>query len=214
MNGVSSTPLVRPYRSGDHAAVYDVCVRTADMGADARHIYPDPDLVPSVYAGPYVHLEPDLAFVVDDGGRAVGYVVGTADTAAFVEAYRASWLPAVAARYPAPAAAGRPRTPTDKMIAALHNPERMLRPELAGYPAHLHIDLLPAYQRQGHGRRLMLTFLDALRHKGVPAVHLGMDKANTGARAFYDRLGFHEIPVRNADGVAFLGRATSAPRRP
>ncbi|HEX6468699.1 MAG TPA: GNAT family N-acetyltransferase [Streptosporangiaceae bacterium] len=208
---MSALPVVRPYRPGDHAALYDVCVRTADMGADARHIYPDPDIVPSVYAGPYVHLEPDLAFVVDDGGRVVGYIIGTADTAAFVKAYRASWLPPLESRYPAPA--GPPRTPTDTMVATLHNPERMLRPELAGYPAHLHIDLLPAYQRRGHGRRLMSAFLDALRRKGVPAVHLGMDPANTGARAFYDSLGFHEIPVRKARNVTYLGRATSGPHR-
>ncbi|MGW1607346.1 hypothetical protein ACWCQV_41735, partial [Streptomyces eurythermus] len=31
-------------------------------------------------------------------------------------------------------------------------------PELAAYPAHLHIDLLPRWQGRGHGRRLLHTF--------------------------------------------------------
>ena len=28
--------VIRPYREADHAAVYDVCVRTADGGGDAE----------------------------------------------------------------------------------------------------------------------------------------------------------------------------------
>lgn len=95
--------FIRSYRPGDRDAVYDICVRTADAGGDARHLYPDNELVPSVFAGPYVELEPDLAFVLDNGeGRAVGYVVGVADTERFVAAYREKWLPVVGDRYPAP----------------------------------------------------------------------------------------------------------------
>jgi ribosomal protein S18 acetylase RimI-like enzyme len=210
MTRMGSPPFVRPYRPADRAALYDVCVRTAHEGGDSRHIYPDLDLMPSIFAAPYVHLEPDLAFVLDNGERAVGYIVGTSDTAAFVNDYRTGWLPALEARYPTPL--GPARTPTDAMIALMHDPERMLLPELAAYPAHLHIDLLPAYQRRGHGRTLMYTFLDALRHKGVPAVHLGMVSSNTSARAFYDRLDFHEIRVLDPGSSTYLGRATSGPR--
>lgn len=200
------TATIRPYRPGDRDAVYDICVRTAHEGGDSRDVYPDQQLMPSIFAGPYVELEPELAFVVDDGERAVGYIVGTADTAAFVEAYRTRWLPTLVERYPAPTAA--PRTPTEQMITLMHIPERMIVPELADYPAHLHIDLLPAYQRAGHGRSLMRTFLAALRAAGVPAVHLGMVPTNTAARAFYDRLGFHPIAVPDPGGVTYLGRST------
>jgi ribosomal protein S18 acetylase RimI-like enzyme len=84
----------------------------------------------------------------------------------------------------------------------------MLLPELAGYPAHLHIDLLPSHQRAGHGRALMERFLGALADRGVKAVHLGMLTANTPARAFYDRLGFHEIPVADPGPLTYLGRST------
>jgi ribosomal protein S18 acetylase RimI-like enzyme len=203
---VNRALIVRPYRPEDRADVYDVCVRTAHNGGDSRHIYPDQELMPSIFAGPYLYLEPDLAFVLDNGGRAVGYILGTADTAAFVEEFRNTWLPKVQDRYPAPS--GPPTTRSDAMIAAMHNPERMLVPELAVYPAHLHIDLLPAYQRQGYGRALMRTLLDALRHKGVDAVHLGMATSNTAARAFYDRVGFHEIEVADAGPLTYLGRST------
>lgn len=204
---VNSPPAIRPYRPEDHAALYDVCVRTAHEGGDARHLYPDPDLMPDIFAGPYAYLEPDLTFVLDNGERAVGYILGTADTTTFVERYRSSWLPIVRDRYPRPG--GPPRSAADAMVALMHDPERMLVPELAGYPAHLHIDLLPSYQRKGYGRDLMFTFLDALRRKRVDAVHLGMATANKAARAFYDRLGFHEISVADAGPVTYLGRTTA-----
>ncbi|MGW2785423.1 GNAT family N-acetyltransferase [Streptomyces populi] len=200
-------PAIRAYRPADRAAVADVCVSTADLGGDSRALYPDEELMPTLFAAPYCHLEPDLAFVLDDGnGRAVGYVVGTGDTAEFVERFRDTWIPRVAHRYPAPTAP--PRTPGEEMVGLLHAPERMILPELDGYPAHLHIDLLPDFQRRGHGRALMNTFLTALHDRGVPAVHLGMVTANRPARAFYDRLGFHEIPVGDPGPLTYLGRST------
>ncbi|MFG3200718.1 GNAT family N-acetyltransferase [Streptomyces sp. NPDC048192] len=208
MASPSPAPAVRPYRPADRDAVADVCVRTAHNGGDSRALYPDQRLMPALFAEPYCRFDPDLAFVLDDGrGRAVGYIVGTADTERFVEDFRHGWIPLLADRYPEPVAP--PRTPTEEMVRLLHHPERMLVPELAGHPAHLHIDLLPPWQGQGHGRRLMHTFLNALRGQGVEAVHLGMVTVNTAARAFYDRLGFEEIPVADAGPLTYLGRSTT-----
>ncbi len=197
---------IRPYRDTDRDDVYDICVRTADGGGDARGMYSSDDLMPDLFAGPYLHLEPELAFVLDDGTRAVGYVLGTANTARWAERHRAEWLPRVADRYPLPA--GEPSTPEESLVDLLHHPERNVHPELADHPAHLHIDLLPGSQGAGHGRALIRTYLAALRERGVPAVHLGMLTANTPARAFYDRLGFRELPFTVPD-VTYLGAPTS-----
>ena len=198
--------MIRLSEPADLPALYDVCVRTADAGGDARPLYPDHDLMPTIFLAPYVALDPSLAFVVDDGSRAVGYVIGTADTASFVRRYRQEWLPTVVGRYPAPTSLD---TPTEQMLSLLHNPERMIVPALADYPAHLHIDLLPEYQRQGLGRQLMGRFLGALADRGVPAAHLGMVTVNVAARKFYDRLGFHVIDVPDAGVLTYLGRSTA-----
>jgi ribosomal protein S18 acetylase RimI-like enzyme len=201
--------VIRRYRPADRAAVADICVRTGDSGGDSSARYPDPDLLPSVFALPYVEHEPQYAFVLDDAGVAVGYVLGTADTPAFVRWFRERWLPTLVPRYPSPPEP--PVTPTDRMIGLMYRPERMQVPEVADYPAHLHIDLLPGYQGAGHGRGLMTTLLRALGDAGVARVHLGMDRRNTGARAFYDRMGFHEIAVPGEQRSTYLGRDTLAP---
>ncbi|MCK2220958.1 GNAT family N-acetyltransferase [Actinomadura sp. ATCC 31491] len=201
------TVTIRPYRHAtDKEALYDICVRTADAGEDSRELYPDLDLMPSIFAAPYVHLEPGFAFVADDGGQAVGYIVGCADTPAFVRAYREEWLPKLIDRYPPPE--HPPATPSEEMVALMHDPERMILPEVAAYPAHLHMNLLPGYQRAGHGRALMTTLCRALAAGGVPALHLCMLTANTRARAFYDRVGFHVIDVPDPGPVTYLGRST------
>ena len=202
-----SAALIRPYRVSDHDAVYEICVRTADAGEDARGQYSTDDLMPDLFAGPYVELEPDLAFVLADAeDRAVGYVVGTADTERFVRDYHARWIPRLVDRYPRPPEP--PRTPEEELLAGHYRPEGRLYPELVDHPAHLHIDLLPDHQGHGHGRRLIKTWLAAAAAAGAGAVFLNVDPANVRARGFYDRMGFREIPVAGGWGI-HLGRSTS-----
>ncbi len=213
--------IIRPYDVGDRDAVAHVCVCTAAGGQDARGLYSDDALMPDVYALPYVEHSPELAFVVttvdagdDAGGRVVGYVLGVADTPAFVAWWERVWTPRFRAAHPAAGApTGRnPRYAEADLVRDGADPQRMLRgltaEELQAFPAHLHIDLLPEAQRRGLGRRLLDTLRQALAARGVPGVHLGYDPANTSARAFYDRYGFVELPSHRPD-APLLGIATS-----
>jgi ribosomal protein S18 acetylase RimI-like enzyme len=198
--------MIRAYRPADLDAVSDICVRTADSGGDARGHYSSDRLMGDIFAVPYVTLEPEHAHVLDDGtGTAVGYVLGTADTARFAQRYRDEWLPATAGRYPHPA--DPPVTREDSMLSLHEHPEHMVVPELADYPAHLHINLLPQWQGRGFGRGMISAFLTGLREAGVDRVHLGIAATNVKARAFYERLGFTEIPVPGTG--TYLGRGTA-----
>ena len=105
-----------------------------------------PGLLGHIYVGPYLALEPDLAFVLDDGAPA-GYVLGARTPEISIAAANASGgrhseryanpdEPAMDARR-APAAHDPP-------------PATARRCLLMEYPAHLHIDLLP--RRRGQER--------------------------------------------------------------
>ena len=195
---------IRRYEDGDHDAVYDICVRTGAAGGDARGKYGSDDLVPDLFAGPYVFLEPRFAFVLDDGDRAVGYVIGTPDTAAFARAYRERWIPRLADRYQEPP--DPPVTPDEAMLALHYRPERMLWSELPTYPAHLHIDLLPDFQGSGYGRKLIDTFCDAVADAGAVGVHVCVASENIKALGFYERVGFSCVEVDEPGRVTYLGR--------
>jgi ribosomal protein S18 acetylase RimI-like enzyme len=197
-------PRIRRYQPGDHDAVYDICVRTADAGGDARGKYRSDDLMPDLFAGPYVFLEPRFAFVLDDAGKAVGYVIGTPDTAAFARGYRERWIPRLADRYPVPPVP--PVTPEDEMLALHYHPERLLWPGLDQYPAHLHIDLLPGFQGSGYGRQLIEAFCGCVAEAGAAGVHVCVVTENARALGFYDRLGFTGLPVDDPGPVTYLGR--------
>lgn len=225
--------MIRTYDLGDRDAVAEVCARTAAGGGDARGLYSDDLLMPEVYALPYVTYAPELAFVVvhpdgSDGGsddvsdarlrvadgRLVGYVIGVADTAAFVEWWEREWTPGFVRRHPAPGpplrAGAAPSYTEARLLHDGAHPRRMLLAddELAAYPAHLHVDLLPEAQRQGYGRRLVDALRAALAERGVPGLHLGYDPANVSARAFYDRVGFRELPSSRPD-APLLGIPTA-----
>lgn len=205
---------LRPYRPADRAAVYEICVRTADAGADATGQYSSDDLMPDVYAGPYLEYAPELVTLVVDGSgeseRVLGYIIAAADTRDFVRWYEEHWLPRFAARY---APAGEPASGVSAkervVIAAGLHPQAPPSDELAAYPAHLHINLLPETQGRGLGRTLIATLLAQLREQDVPGVHLGYEPLNGGAAAFYARLGFRPLPS-GSEQAPRVGISTAA----
>jgi ribosomal protein S18 acetylase RimI-like enzyme len=201
-------PSIRRYRDDDQDAVYGICLDTSEAGQGGRGLYSSDELVPDIYAGPYLALEPRHAYVLDDGaGRAVGYVIGAADTEAFVAAYREQWLPHLRAKYGGPPQAQV--TLEDQRLTSMFRPERMLRPEFAEHPAHLHINLLAGYRGAGHGRALIETFLASVAADGVASCHLGVRDVNTAARAFYARLGWRPLEVCDPGTGIFLVKSTT-----
>ncbi|MFS0732092.1 GNAT family N-acetyltransferase [Microbacterium sp. 1P10UB] len=185
------------YRPGDDDDLVEICVRTADAGADATGLLTDDRLWAEIFVLPYLVRHPEFAFVVrSETGRVTGYTVGRPDTVGFEAWFRDEWWPERADRWEA----GPPRQ--DGLLRYAAGRGRAAEPYAAEYPAHLHIDLLPELQGQGWGRRLIDTLVDELRRAGVPGVHLVASADNSGAAAFYPRVGFTQLPS-GADVRAF-----------
>ena len=198
-------PHIRPFRAGDEAALAEVCLRTADAGADATGIFDDDAIWAEVFVLPYVQRHPDLAFVVEtDDGRVAGYIVSAPDTGAFEQWFHDEWWPERGARWPRPEVE---RTRQDGTLIYAYSRRRGAEPYGDAYPAHLHIDLLPELQGQGWGRRLIEILIARLRERGVPGLHLVASADNAGALAFYPRVGFTPLPSH--PGVQAFGRDLS-----
>ena len=187
---MSSDFKIRQYHPSDLPALYRVCLQTGDSGADATHLYRDPDLFGHIFVAPYTVYEPDLCFVLTHSGTPCGYVLGTQDSMAFSNWCEQNWFPLLRERYPMPPSDDE--SPDAVLIRDIYK-GHVVEDDVADYPAHLHIDLLPVAQGHGLGKAMMQTLINQLRQLNIPAVHLGVSKANPRAVKFYERFGFHKI---------------------
>lgn len=195
---------IRQATPADRAAVYDICLKTADSGEDGTHLFSDPELVGHISAGPYLAHEPRFAFVLEDEAGVCGYVLGALDTRRFAQVLEREWWPALRGHYPQPGALPETRTREERLQGLIHAPEPLPEDLLGAYPSHLHIDLLPRAQGHGQGKRLLFTLFDALRAAGSPGVYLDVGGKNARAQAFYEHVGFRVLR-RGAAGRAWMG---------
>ncbi|MBV8391689.1 MAG: GNAT family N-acetyltransferase [Alphaproteobacteria bacterium] len=194
---------VRPFRPADLEACYAISLATGFEGGDASHLYRDPRLMGHIYAAPYVLLEPALALVAEDGDGVAGFAVGTTDTAAWEKRLEREWWPSLRRQYADPAAVpADERTPDQRRAFMIHHPAPTPAAVTAGYPAHLHMNLLPRLQRRGVGSRLLNDWLARAR---APATHVGVNRANTAATHFWAARGFHDLDIP-AGRTLWMGR--------
>lgn len=192
---------LRPATPGDLADVVSICTLTGDDGSDATALYDEPELLAAIWAAPHLVADPAICTIVVDDQGAAGYLVATADTAAFESWCEGMWWPALRDRHPLRA----PRRDRDQQLVELiHAPEATPASLTEPYPAHLHINLLPRVQGLGLGRALIDRLLDQLRARGVPGVHLGVSGTNEPAIGFYEHLGFAPV-AREPDGGLIMG---------
>jgi ribosomal protein S18 acetylase RimI-like enzyme len=198
----SMISLVRPLQKKDRDAIEDICYRTGYHGEDLtgtgrfndRHLF---GLLFSLY---YTYHERANSFVAEErdpgriSGRIAGYILGTLDTAALEKRFSRLWTARIAAR-------GILATwwRYGESFRALWHFSRVVGtfPSLSHiheeYPAHLHINLLPEYQRRGIGGRLMSALEMHVKAAGVPGIHLVTSDRNIKAVPFYRAHGYRIV---------------------
>ncbi|MBM2615066.1 GNAT family N-acetyltransferase [Actinoplanes sp. LDG1-06] len=185
---------VRQFHPVDMAGVYRVCARVDGAGRPAPLPHANDDFPGHLYAGPYATADPGLAFVLVDADGVGGYIVATADAAAFRVWAETFWWPPLRSQYPPDGS---------DPVAVFHRGFFPVGPELARHPAQLHMKIDPRFQGRGWGRALIERCTAELRRRDVPGVHLMVAGQNRHAIGFYRRLGFTEA-VRHPSGRTFV----------
>lgn len=201
-----STITIRKATIDDAPALSKICLLTGDAGTSAEHLHDFGELLGLVYAVPYVNLPTTWGFVMVDEAtnEVVGYILGSKDTRAYEKYAAEHWWPPLAEKYP-PSMAVKPAD--ERFMKLFRNMDTAPEANIAFGAAHLHVDILEQYQKQGWGRKLIETAIEYLKGEDVQGrgVWLGMDPRNVGARRFYERLGF--VRIEGADenymGVKF-----------
>lgn len=187
--GSGASMRIRPYAPRDREALRAICLATA-----TPRVYEDAALrewILLMYNEYYTACEPQTCFVAaNDADEAVGYAICAPDYAR----YRLRFL-----RY-LPRIWRRSRKAAKNWL--FHPVEGRFAKE---YPAHLHIDILPEYQRLGLGHLLLDALTEKLRQRGVAGVMLGCGARNEAGNAFYAKYGFTRLDAD--DSTVFWGLA-------
>ena len=192
-----SSASIRPATLDDLTDLYRVAIKTGDSGADATGMYRNDDMIGEVYVGPYLTLTTETCFALESNGRAVGYGLCVLDTEAFQSQTKKLWWPKLQEKYYALS----PFVESEWLINEIFHPTPSPQDILGEYPSHGHIDLLPEFQGQGWGRKVMQSMEHVLASLGSPGFHLRVSQHNIRGLKFYAALGYHEIMSRESEVI-------------
>lgn len=205
---------IRPFAPGDLDALYAISLATGLAGGDASHLHADGRLIGHLYSAPYALLEPGLALVAQDAEGVAGYAVGVVDTEAWEARLERDWWPALRRQYADPAQIEpRARTADQWRAAVIHHPGRTPGAVVDGYPAHIHMNLLPRQQGRGVGTALLDAWLGLAAARGARAVHIGVSRANDRGLGFWSARKFAALKLDGAETsrTIWMGRSLDGP---
>lgn len=183
--------IIRHYEEKDKENVRFICLNSegaCKMTPDERHF------ILTTYCDYFIEKEGRNCFVAVDGeDKAIAYIL----CAENFDNYKKDFL----AEYP-----GR----LDENLSVWGGNAREMSTVSARlqekhkkkFPAHLHIDVIPEYHRQGIGHQLVDTLCAHLKEKGICGVMLTVGGQNLRGQAFYKKYGFEHIET-DGDDVAF-----------
>lgn len=174
MKGIS----IRPMMSADKAAVEHICIETAPpflCSNDKRREY-----TLLMYNRYYTRVLQHSFVAVDENDKPVGYILCAPDYKSYEQDFFRKELTDIRRLGIFCSISARSEVCSVSKYAK-------------EYPAHLHIDILPAYQRRHIGKELMNTLFHHLKEQKVNGLMLSVSRDNKGAIAFYEKCGFRVL---------------------
>ncbi len=189
---------IRTIRPEDKGQIITITWKTGLFGEDltGRHIVPDKKLFSYLYSWYYVTYEPENCFVAEVDGEIAGYIIGTSDTRRQRMRFQSSMIPKIYKRvlYLQKFGLLYDQSALDWINGTLHEEVRSYQEPLPDmvdqYPAHLHLNVLPRYQRLGIGQSLLERFIEKMREADADGIHLITTSINRKAVPFYKKNGF------------------------
>ena len=180
--------MVRPFRKEDTEDIRRICRETCSDSFLLEH----EKVLYTKYADYYMTEEPEnICILAGEDGRAQGYVLCSSDPEKYLRCWREIYLPRLR---------GFGLKCTLFQLYTMHEVKTMAA---KGFPAHLHIDISPSFQRCGGGSALLDALGEKLTTGGIPGVYLGCASSNKAGTTFYKKYGF-EIDHRFPGGKVFV----------
>ena len=192
---------IRPAELSDESDLIEICHLTGDTTVD-------PYLLALRWCLDYLWHDTENCFVAEDhhAGRVVGYILGTMDTIVQEERMKEVMIPKIIAYW----RSFKPKTlKLWRKYLSLRVLGKPYPPMLIDYPAHLHINVHPDWQRSGIGSLLLAAYEDNLINHSVRGYHLGVAGNNEVGISFYRKKGLvkiGQIPKKGFPAVIWFGR--------
>lgn len=181
---------VRDFLSRDIDDVRRICRETCSD----PFLLENEDVLYAKYADYYMFEEPEhICILADENGRAQGYVICSADPEKYRRCWKETYMDKIKGHGPV------------CTLFQLHTLLETRYMAKKGFPAHLHIDISPAFQHCGGGTMLVDALRRNLSAEGIPGVYLGCAEANTVGMNFYRKYGFR-VSHRYAGRTVFTIR--------
>ncbi|MDR1639768.1 MAG: GNAT family N-acetyltransferase [Clostridiales bacterium] len=177
---------IRQYRPSDAESVRSICIETLPEIMAQNHME---KLALVAFCNYYIKHEPSCCFVAaTEAGDVVGYILCAENAKLWSETYLKSISPL-------------PDCDAKEFLETITETPLSLSEE---YPAHLHVDILPEFQRMGIGTRLVDALVQELGKRGVPGLMLCVNPSNEMGIRFYLKYGFEILDERPYETVMGL----------
>jgi hypothetical protein len=188
MDNTAGSIQIRKYETRDRGAVRRIAVLTAFAGEPAARFIDGDDILADGLTAYFTDYEPESCFVAERVGQVVGYLIGSVDTrrmslSSGTIARRILWKTVSSGFF----LKKKNLAFLGRAVISFFRGEFFM-PDLKGYPATLHINLLAEDRRSGAGSALMGVYIDYLVAQKVAGVK--MATMSLGAGEFFRKHGF------------------------
>lgn len=168
---------IRKYHDSDKPQLREICKQTAfdSYKQDPSKL----ETVPIMFNDYFTEQEPENIFVLaNDDDKAVGYIICSSDYEKFNKLMKAEYMQRVK----------RTRKQETLFLKVFLYFLRQIKDR----PIHLHIDILPEYQRQGWGTKLIDTLCIHLKENGKNHISICSVNPDSAGYRMYIKYGFRE----------------------
>ena len=169
---------IRKYIPSDKPRLRYICKETA--GGIFKHSEKTLEAAAIIYNDYFTENENDNIFVLaDDNDNAVGYIICSSDYSKFMKLNSSVYLKRVIKASPV-------------LSSALIGYMLCLKC-IKNKSVHLHMDILPEYQRKGWGTKLIDELCVRLKSKGINTLSVCCVSRSSAGYKMYTKYGFKEI---------------------
>jgi GNAT superfamily N-acetyltransferase len=183
--------IIRPYKPEDRHAIRRICCDTGFLGNPIETIFSDREIFADLFAAPYLDYGADWAWVADNGGHVVGYLLGSVSPY-FNYTLLYSGFQTTMKMITRAATGCYSRHPrTRHFIRWLLMNGYREQPRHPDNAAHLHLNIEKSYRGHGLGLRLWQAYKEQLNAAGIQNCYGAFfSRPERRPEVVYQRLGF------------------------